>query len=150
MENIENQISEGIKNAMKAKDKVRLETLRNVKKYIIEAKTSGTNVNQLSDDECIKIIQKLAKQGTDSADIYTKQSRADLAEYEMAQVNVLKEFLPKQLSDQELTAAVNAIIEKVGASSMKEMGKVMGVASKELAGKADGKDISNKVKALLS
>ncbi len=147
---VENQINDGIKNAMKAKEKIRLETLRNVKKYILEAKSAGISVDELSDAECVKIIQKLAKQGSDSAAIFLSQGRNDLAEYEIAQVEVLKEFLPEAMSEQELTAAVKAIIEKIGATSMKEMGKVMGIASKELAGKADGKDISAKVKELLS
>lgn len=147
---IENQINDGIKNAMKAKEKIRLETLRNVKKYILEAKSAGASVDELSDADCVKIIQKLAKQGSDSAAIFLSQSRNDLAEHELAQVEVLKEFLPAAMTPEELTAAVKAIIEQTGATSMKEMGKVMGIASKELAGKADGKDISAKVKELLS
>ena len=147
---LEEQISEGIKNAMKAQDKIRLETLRNVKKYIIEAKTAGTEKSELSDEECLKIIRKLAKQGLDSAAIFKQQNREDLYEHEMEQVDVLKEFLPAQMDDAQLTAAVKAIIGQVGASSMKDMGKVMGVASKQLSGQADGKDISAKVKELLS
>lgn len=147
---LEEKISEGIKDAMKAKDAVRRDTLRNVKKYIIEAKTAGTSINTLADADVVKIITKLAKQGSDSADIYKTQGREDLYEYEMAQVSVLKEYLPQQLTDAELTAAVQAIIARVGATSIKEMGKVMGVASKELAGQADGKDISAKVKELLA
>lgn len=147
---LEEKISEGIKDAMKAKDAVRRDTLRNVKKYIIEAKTAGTSIDTLADADVVKIITKLAKQGSDSADIYKTQGREDLYEYEMAQVSVLKEYLPQQLTDAELTAAVQAIIARVGATSMKEMGKVMGVASKELAGQSDGKDISAKVKELLA
>ena len=147
---LEEQISEGIKNAMKAKDKVRLETLRNVKKYIIEAKTAGTEIAELPDADVLKIIQKLTKQGSETAEIYRQQGRQDLYDYEIGQVNVLKEFLPKQMSDAELSEAVKAIIAQVGATSVKEMGKVMGVASKELAGRADGKDISAKVKELLA
>lgn len=147
---LEEKINDGIKNAMKAQDKVRLETLRNVKKYIIEAKTNGVNIAELPDADCVKIIQKLAKQGTDSATIYGEQNRADLRDYELAQVAVLKEFLPTQMNSDELTAAVKEIIAQTGATSAKEMGKVMGVASKALAGKADGKDISAKVKELLS
>ncbi len=148
--NLEESISEGIKEAMKSKDAIRRDILRSVKKYIIEFKTSGTNHEDITDADVLKIITKLAKQGIDSAEVYKTQGREDLCEYEMAQVAVLKEFLPAQMSDVELTEAVKAIIEKVGASSMKDMGKVMGIASKELAGKADGKDVSNKVKELLA
>ena len=147
---LEEQINEGIKNAMKAQDKARLAALRNVKKYIIEAKTAGTEITELPDAEVIRIIQKLCKQGQDSAAIYQEQKRDDLYNEEMSQVNVLKEFLPKQMDDAELTEAIRQIITRTGATSMKEMGKVMGVATKELAGRADGKEISNKVKALLS
>ena len=147
---LEQQISKGIMEAMKAKEPVRLQTLRNIKKYIIEAKTAGTEITELPDADVLKIISKLAKQGSDSAEIYRQQNRADLAEEELAQVEVLQEFLPKQLSPEALTAAVEAVIAEVGATSMKEMGKVMGVASKRLAGQADGKDISAKVKELLN
>lgn len=146
---IEKQISTGIMEAMKAKNPVRLSALRNVKKYIIEAKTAGPEIAELPDADVMKIIAKLAKQGTDSAAIYVEQHRQDLADEELAQVAVLQEFLPKQLSAEELTEAVRAIIAEVGATSMKEMGKVMGVASKRLAGQADGKEISAKVKELL-
>ena len=146
---LEKQISTGIMEAMKAKNPVRLSALRNVKKYIIEAKTAGPEIAELPDADVMKIIAKLAKQGTDSAAIYVEQHRQDLADEEMAQVAVLQEFLPKQLSAEELTEAVRAIIAEVGATSMKEMGKVMGVASKRLAGQADGKEISAKVKELL-
>ncbi|MCH5332162.1 MAG: GatB/YqeY domain-containing protein [Alistipes sp.] len=147
---LEQEISKGIMEAMKAKDTVRLSALRNIKKYIIEAKTSGTAVDVLPDADVIKIITKLAKQGTDSAAIYAQQNRQDLADEELGQVAVFQEYLPKQLTDAELTDAVKAIIAQTGASSMKDMGKVMGVASKSLAGQADGKDISAKVKELLS
>ncbi len=146
---LEQQISKGIMEAMKAKEPVRLQTLRNIKKYIIEAKTAGTEIAELPDADVVKIISKLAKQGSDSAEIYRQQNRPDLAEEELAQVAVLQEFLPKQLSPAELTDAVKAVIAEVGATSMKEMGKVMGVASKRLAGQADGKDISAKVRELL-
>ena len=143
------QISKGIMEAMKAKEPVRLQTLRNIKKYIIEAKTAGTEIVELPDADVVKIIAKLAKQGSDSAEIYRQQNRADLAEEELAQVAVMQEFLPRQLSPEELTEAVRAVIAEVGATSVKEMGKVMGVASKRLAGQADGKDISAKVRELL-
>ena len=146
---LEKQISTGIVEALKAKNPVRLSALRNVKKYIIEAKTAGPEIAELPDADVMKIIAKLAKQGTDSAAIYVEQHRQDLADEELAQVAVLQEFLPKQLSAEELTEAVRAIIAEVGATSMKEMGKVMGVASKRLAGQADGKEISAKVKELL-
>ena len=136
--------------AMKAKEPVRLQTLRNIKKYIIEAKTAGTEIAELPDADVVKIIAKLAKQGSDSAEIYRQQNRADLAEEELAQVAVMQEFLPRQLSPEELTEAVRAVIAEVGATSVKEMGKVMGVASKRLAGQADGKDISAKVRELLA
>ena len=146
---LEQQISKGIMEAMKAKEPVRLQTLRNIKKYIIEAKTAGTEIVELPDADVVKIIAKLAKQGSDSAEMYRQQNRADLAEEELAQVAVMQEFLPRQLSPEELTEAVRAVIAEVGATSVKEMGKVMGVASKRLAGQADGKDISAKVRELL-
>lgn len=146
---LEQQISKGIMEAMKAKEPVRLQTLRNIKKYIIEAKTAGTEIAELPDADVVKIIAKLAKQGSDSAEIYRQQNRADLADEELAQVAVMQEFLPRQLSPEELTEAVRAVIAEVGATSVKEMGKVMGVASKRLAGQADGKDISAKVRELL-
>lgn len=147
---LEQTVSKGIMEAMKAKDTVRLTTLRNIKKYIIEAKTAGPEITELPDADVLKIITKLAKQGADSAALYAQQNRPDLAAEEQAQVAVLQEFLPKQLTPEELTAAVQAIIAETGATSMKEMGKVMGIASKKLAGQADGKDISAKVKELLS
>lgn len=147
---LEKQISADIMAAMKAKDHVRLSALRNIKKCIIEAKTSGVAVDELPDADVVKIITKLAKQGTDSAELYKSQNRQDLADEELGQVAVMQEYLPKQLSDAELTDAVKAIIAKVGATSMKEMGKVMGIASKELAGKADGKAVADKVKQLLA
>ena len=147
---LEQQISKGIMEAMKAKDTVRLSALRNAKKYIIEAKTAGPEIAELPDADVLKIISKLAKQGTDSAAIFTEQNRPDLAAEELAQVAVFQEFLPKQLTAEELAAEVKAVIAEVGATSMKEMGKVMGVASKRLAGRADGKDISAKVKELLA
>ena len=147
---LEQQISKGIMEAMKAKDAVRLQTLRNIKKYIIEAKTSGAGITELPDADVVRIISKLAKQGADSAGIYKQQNRPDLAAEELAQVAVMQEFLPRQLTAEELAEAVKTIIAEVGATSMKEMGKVMGVASKRLAGQADGKEISAKVKELLN
>lgn len=147
---IEEQVSKGIMAAMKTKDTIRLEVLRNIKKVFIEAKSVAEAPEQIADSESVKIIQKLAKQGRESAEIYKNQGREDLYAHEMAQVEVLNEFLPKQLSEDELRTALKAIIEKVGTTSAKEMGKVMGVASKELAGVADGKAISAIVKELLS
>lgn len=136
--------------AMKAKDPVRLSALRNAKKYIIEAKTSGPGITELPDADVLKILTKLAKQGTDSAAIFTEQHRPELAAEELAQVAVYQEFLPKPLTDEELTAEVKAIIAETGAASVKEMGKVMGVASKRLAGRVDGKELSAKVRELLA
>lgn len=144
------QINEDLKQAMRAKDTVALQTLRNIKKLFLEAQTAPGANHELSDEDAIKIIQKLTKQGKDSAAIYSEQNRQDLADEELAQVAVLAKYLPAQLSDEELTTAIQAIITKVGASDMKDMGKVMGVASKELAGKAEGQAISAKVKELLS
>jgi uncharacterized protein YqeY len=143
------KVSEDIKNAMKAKDKVALETLRNVKKFFIEAKTAPGANDTLADADALKILQKLAKQGKDSADIYLQQNRQDLADAELAQVQVIESYLPKQLSAEELEAALKEIIAEVGATDAKDMGKVMGVASKKLAGIAEGRAISAKVKELL-
>lgn len=142
-------ISNDIKEAMKAKDKVKLETLRNVKKFFLEAKTAPGANDTLTDDAALKIMQKLVKQGKDSASIYQGQGRADLAEAELAQVAVLEAYLPKQMSNEELKAALKEIIAEVGAAGPQDMGKVMGVATKKLAGKAEGRAISAKVKELL-
>lgn len=147
---LEKEISRGIMEAMKSRDAVRLAALRNVKKYIIEAKISGAGIAELPDADVVKIISKLAKQGADSAAIYTAQRRQDLADEETAQVAVLQEFLPRPLSDEELTAAVREIIAETGASSLGEMGRVMGVASKRLTGRAEGRAISDKVRELLA
>lgn len=144
------QISEDIKTAMKAKDKVALETLRNIKKVFLEAKTAPGANDTLTDDAAIKIIQKLTKQGKDAAEIYRSQGREDLAEAELAQVKVMEVYLPKQLSAEELEAALKAIIAEVGAAGPGDMGKVMGVATKKLAGLAEGRAISAKVKELLA
>lgn len=143
------QISNDIKEAMKAKDKVKLETLRNVKKFFLEAKTAPGANDTLTDDAALKIMQKLVKQGKDSAAVYEQQGRADLAEAELAQVKVIEAYLHKQLSAEELEARLKEIIARTGATSGKDMGKVMGVASKELAGLAEGRAISAKVKELL-
>lgn len=149
MMNLFDKINSDLTAAMKAREKTKLEALRNVKKALIEAKTAKGASAGLDDQEVIRIIQKLAKQGIDSANLYKEQDRDDLYGEEMLQVEVFETYLPKKLTDQELTAAVTIIIDTIGASGMKDMGKVMGIASKELAGKADGKDIADKVKALL-
>ena len=144
------QVSDDIKTAMKAKDKVRLETLRNIKKYFIEAKTAPGANDNLTDEDALKILAKLAKQGKETAALYKEKEREDLAEQEAAQAVIIEEYLPRQMSEQEIESAVKAIITKLGATGMKDMGKVMGTASKELAGKADGRVISIIVKKLLS
>lgn len=143
-------ISKDIIAAMKAKDKVRLEALRNIKKYFIEAKTAPGANDTLSDEAALKILAKLAKQGRDTAALYVEQQRPDLAEEELAQAAVAESYLPKQLSPEELETAVKDIIAETGATSIKEMGKVMGAATKRLAGKADGKAVSDMVKRLLA
>ena len=144
------KVSEDIKNAMKAKDKVALETLRNVKKCFLEAKTAPGANDTLTDADALKIMQKLVKQGKDSAGVYAGQGRQDLADAELAQVAVIERYLPKQLSAEELETVLKEIIAEVGAAGPKDMGKVMGVASKRLAGKAEGRAISEAVKRLLN
>lgn len=144
------QISKDIVKAMKAKDKVKLETLRNVKKLFIEAKTAPGANDTLADADAIKIMAKMVKQGKDAAGIFTSQGRTDLAEEELAQVHVIEAYLPQPLTAEELEAALRDIIARVGATSPKDMGKVMGTASKELSGRADGKAISALVKQLLA
>ncbi len=148
--NLFEQIGEDIKAAMKARDKVRLDTLRNIKKVFLEAKTAPGANDTLTDADALKIISKLAKQGKETAATYTQAGRQDLADAELAQVQVIEGYLPKQLSQEEIEAEVKAIIAEVGATSMKDMGKVMGTASKKLAGKADGRLISDIVKKLLA
>ena len=144
------KVSSDIIAAMKAKDAVRRDTLRNVKKYFLEAKTAPGANDELTDDAALKILQKLAKQGRESAEIYLGQGRADLAEEEMAQVRVIEQYLPKQLSEEELEAKLKEIIAEVGASGPQDMGKVMGVSTKKLAGLAEGRAISACVKKLLT
>lgn len=143
-------ISDGIKSAMLAKDKVRLEALRAVKKEFLEAKTAKGSDGELTDEAATKIVAKLAKQRTESAEIYRTQGREDLAQEEEAQLAVLQEFLPKQLSMEEIEAHVKALIVELGVADMKGMGRVMGEASKRLAGQVDGKVLSEVVKKLLS
>ena len=144
------QVSTDIKEAMKARDKVRLETLRNIKKVFLEAKTAPGADDNLSDANAMKILQKLAKQGKESAETYAKQNRQDLADAELAQVAVIEDYLPKPFSPEEVEEAVKTIISQLGATSMKDMGRVMGVATKQLAGKADGGAISQGVKKALA
>lgn len=148
--NLFDTVSADIKAAMLARDKVRLEALRGVKKGFLEAKTAKGGDGELADDAAMKILVKMVKQRKESAAIYVEQNRPELAEEELAQAAVIESYLPKQMSEEELTAALKAIIEKVGATSAKDMGKVMGTATKELAGKADGKAISAKVRELLA
>ena len=148
--NLFDKVSGDIKTAMLARDKVRLEALRGIKKEFLEAKTDKGGDGELSDDAALKILAKMVKQRKESASIYTEQNREDLAGEELAQAAIIEEYLPKQLSEEELTAALKEIIARVGATSAKEMGKVMGTASKELAGKAEGKAISAKVRELLA
>ncbi|MBQ0156375.1 MAG: GatB/YqeY domain-containing protein [Bacteroidales bacterium] len=143
-------ISEDIKKAMIAKDKVALEALRGVKKEFLEAKTAKGSNGDLTDEAAMKILQKMVKQRKESAQIFTEQNRPELAENELAEASVIEKYLPAKLSDAELEAEIKAIIAEVGAKTAQEMGKVMGVATKKLAGKADGKDISAKVKTLLN
>lgn len=148
--NLFDKVSGDIKTAMLARDKVRLEALRGIKKEFLEAKTAKGGDGELSDAAALKILAKMVKQRKESASIYTEQNREDLAGEELAQAAIIEEYLPKQLSEEELTAALKEIIARVGATSAKEMGKVMGTASKELAGKAEGKAISAKVRELLA
>lgn len=143
-------ISQDIIVAMKAKDKVRLLALRTIKKYFIEAKTAPGANDELTDEAALKILAKLAKQGKDSASVYQSQNRPELAQEELAQVAVIEEYLPKQLSEEELKAELKEIIAQVGAAGPSDMGKVMGVATKKLSGRAEGRAISAAVKELLS
>lgn len=148
--NLFDQVSNDIKSAMLAKDKVRLEALRGIKKEFLEAKTAKGADGELTDDMAMKILAKMVKQRKESAQIYTEQNRPDLAELELAEAAVIETYLPKQMTEEELTEALKAIIAQVGATTPQEMGKVMGVATKQLAGRADGRAISAKVKELLA
>ena len=143
-------ISNDIKEAMKAKDKVALDTLRNIKKVLLEAKTAPGANDTVSDDTAIKLIQKLVKQGKESAELYSSQNRPELAAEELAQVAVMEKYLPKQMSEEEVASALKEIIAQTGAAGPQDMGKVMGVATKQLAGKAEGRMISAIVKQLLN
>lgn len=148
--NLFDKVSEDIRSAMLARDKVRLEALRGIKKEFLEAKTAKGANGELSDDTALKILVKMVKQRKESADIYSSNNRPELADNELAEAAVIEEYLPKQLSPEELDAELKVIIEEVGATGPQQMGKVMGVASKRLAGRAEGRAINAAVKTLLS
>lgn len=143
-------ISQDIMASMKARDAVRTNTLRNIKKEFIEAKTLPGSNGDLSDGDALKIIAKMVKKGKDAAEIFTQNGRQDLADEELAQVKVMEEYLPKALSLDEVKAAIEKVIAEIGATGMKDMGKVMGAANKALAGQADGKTIADVVKSILA
>ena len=147
---LQTKVMEALKEAMKAKNTVALESLRAIKSAILLARTEAGASEELSEADELKLLQKLVKQRKDSAALYTQQGRNDLAEPELAQMAVIEKFLPAQLSEAEVEEALKGIIAQVGATSPKDMGKVMGAATKQLAGKADGKLISDIVKKLLS
>ena len=147
---LKQRIEGEIKSAMLARDKVRLTALRAIKSIILLEETKEGFSGELSAEDELKVLTKSAKQRKDSAEIYEKQNRADLLEVELAELAIIQEFLPKALSTEELVQAIQAIIASSGATGPKDMGKVMGLASKELAGKADGKAISEQVKLLLT
>jgi len=146
---LQQELMSKLKEAMKAKDTVSLESLRAIKSEILLAQTKGGAASELTKEEEIKLLQKLVKQRKDSASIFIEQGRNDLAQPELAQVQIIAQFLPEQMSEEDLKKVIAEIMEKVGATSIKDMGKVMGIASKKLAGKADGKAISTAVKQLL-
>jgi len=147
---LQDKVMEQLKNAMRSKNAVALQSLRAIKAALLLAQTDAGSKGELSETEELKLLQKLVKQRKDSAALYKDQGREDLAQPELDQVTVIEQFLPSQMGEEELKIAIAAIMAKTGADSMKDMGKVMGMASKELAGKADGKAISNIVKDLLS
>jgi len=143
---LQNKVMEQLKNAMKAKDAVALESLRAIKSAILLAQTESGAKEELAESEELKLLQKLVKQRKDSAAVYKEQGRNDLAQPELDQVAIIEQFLPEALSEEEIEKVVVMTIESIGASGMKDMGKVMGIVSKELAGQADGKTISTIVK----
>jgi hypothetical protein len=147
---LEQEVMQKMKEAMKAKDSVALASLRSIKNEILKAKTATSNKEDMDETEELKLVQRLVKQRRDSADVYLEQNRKDLADVELAEVEVIEQFLPAQLSEDEIDKEVKAIIQESGASTMKDMGKVMGMASQKLVGKADGKTISKIVKDNLS
>ncbi|MGN0235466.1 MAG: GatB/YqeY domain-containing protein [Paludibacteraceae bacterium] len=144
------QISEDIKKAMLAKDKVALDALRGIKKEFLEAKTAKGSDGELHDDRALQILQKMVKQRKESAQMFIDANRPELAEDELAQCKIIERYLPAMMSEEELTAALTEIIAQVGAASPQDMGKVMGVATKQLAGRAEGKAINLKVRELLA
>ena len=150
MENLFEQISNDIKTAMLAREKLVLEALRGIKKEFLEAKTAKGSDGTLHDEQAVKIMQKMLKQRKESAQIYTEQNRPELAEKELAEAEVIERYLPKPMSDSELETILIEIISQTGASGPQDMGKVMGAATKLLAGKADGRAVSEKVKSLLN
>lgn len=150
MSNLFDQVSNDIQKAMLAHDHVRTETLRGIKKEFLEAKTAKGAEGELSDSHAIEILQKMKKQRLDAAQIYRDNGRPELAEGEEAEAKILEEYLPKQMDEGELTEYIRALIEKLGVTDMKGMGRIMGTATKELAGKAQGGDISRIVKQLLT
>jgi len=145
---LQNQIDQNIKQAMLAKEKDKLVALRAIKSALLLAKTEKSSA-ELSEDDETKLLQKLIKQRKESAEIYQKQGRTDLADKELGEAKIIENYLPEQMSDEELTSSIKVIIDEVGASTMADMGKVMGIATKKLAGKAEGKAIADKVKVLL-
>lgn len=147
---LEKEVMQKMKEAMKAKDTVALASLRSVKSEILKSKTATGGGEEMTEAEELKLVQKLVKQRKDSAAVYQEQNRPDLAEPELEEAKIIEQFLPEQLSEAEIAAEVKKVIASTGAESMKDMGKVMGIASKNLAGKADGKTISNLVKKHLS
>lgn len=148
--NLFDQVSEDIKKAMLAREKVRLEALRGIKKEFLEAKTAKGANGELTDETAVKIMVKMVKQRKESARIYQENNRPELADNELAEAAVIEEYLPKQMSQEELDAALREIISETGAAGPRDMGKVMGVATKRLAGKAEGRMISDTVKRLLN
>lgn len=147
---LENKINEDIKKAMLAREKEKLEALRAVKTALLVAKTEKGASETITEDTEIKILQRLVKQRKESATIFEERNRKELAKKEWFEASIIEEYLPEQMSDEELTAIVQKIVDQVEAKSMADMGKVMGIASKELAGKAEGKAIADKVKAILN
>ena len=148
--NLFDQISEDIKKAMLAKDKVALDALRGIKKEFLEAKTAKGSDGELRDDRALQILQKMVKQRKEAADMFRAANRPELAEDEMAQCAIIERYLPSMMNEEELTAALTDIIAQVGATGPQDMGKVMGVATKQLAGKAEGKTINMVVRQLLA
>jgi len=145
---LQDQVMQQMKAAMKSKDSLALQALRSIKSALLLEQTSGND--SINEETELKLLQKLVKQRKDSAALYTEQGRDDLAQPELEEAKIIEQFLPTQLNEEEVKAAVSAIITEVGASTMKDMGKVMGIASKQLGGQTDGKTISMAVKQLLS